>query len=145
MSFFVKAVVHALKAVPALSVRIEGEELVENHYYDVSVAVGTEKGLVVPVLRDCDQSSFAEIEREIVGYAEKARSGTITLEDMQGGCFTITNGGIYGSMLSTPIPNPPQSGILGNAFDSREARGPEWRDRYPPDDVSCAFLRSQGG
>ena len=85
----------------------------ENHYYDVSVAVGTEKGLVVPVLRDCDQSSFAEIEREILGYAEKARSGTITLEDMQGGCFTITNGGIYGSMLSTPIINPPQSGILG--------------------------------
>ena len=113
MSFFVKAVVHALQSVPALNVRIEGEELVENHYYDVSVAVGTEKGLVVPVLRDCDRSSFAEIEKEIVGYAEKARSGTITLEDMQGGCFTITNGGIYGSMLSTPIINPPQSAILG--------------------------------
>jgi 2-oxoglutarate dehydrogenase E2 component (dihydrolipoamide succinyltransferase) len=113
MSFFVKAVVHALQSVPALNVRIEGDELVENHYYDVSVAVGTEKGLVVPVLRDCDRSSFAEIEKEIVGYAEKARSGTITLEDMQGGCFTITNGGIYGSMLSTPIINPPQSAILG--------------------------------
>ena len=113
MSFFVKAVVHALKSVPALNVRIEGDELVENHYYDVSVAVGTEKGLVVPVLRDCDRSSFAEIEKEIVGYAEKARSGNITLEDMQGGCFTITNGGIYGSMLSTPIINPPQSAILG--------------------------------
>ena len=113
MSFFVKAVVHALQSVPALNVRIEGDELVENHYYDVSVAVGTEKGLVVPVLRDCDRSSFAGIEKEIVGYAEKARSGTITLEDMQGGCFTITNGGIYGSMLSTPIINPPQSAILG--------------------------------
>ena len=113
MSFFVKAVVHALQSVPALNVRIEGDELVENHYYDVSVAVGTEKGLVVPVLRDCDRSSFAKIEKEIVGYAEKARSGTITLEDMQGGCFTITNGGIYGSMLSTPIINPPQSAILG--------------------------------
>ncbi len=113
MSFFVKAVVHALKSVPALNVRIEGDELVENHYYDVSVAVGTEKGLVVPVLRDCDRSSFAEIEKEIVGYADKARSGNITLEDMQGGCFTITNGGIYGSMLSTPIINPPQSAILG--------------------------------
>tara|TARA_B100000989_G_scaffold74037_1_gene52155 strand:- start:3066 stop:4388 length:1323 start_codon:yes stop_codon:yes gene_type:complete len=113
MSFFVKAVVHGLKAVPALNVRIEGNELVENHYYDVSVAVGTEKGLVVPVLRDCDKMSFADIEKAIIHYAEKAKAGTISLEDMQGGCFTITNGGIYGSMLSTPIINPPQSGILG--------------------------------
>ena len=113
MSFFVKAVVHGLKAVPALNVRIEGNELVENHYYDVSVAVGTEKGLVVPVLRDCEQMSFADIEKAIIHYAEKAKAGTISLEDMQGGCFTITNGGIYGSMLSTPIINPPQSGILG--------------------------------
>ena len=113
MSFFVKAVVHALKAVPALNVRIEGNELVENHYYDVSVAVGTKKGLVVPVLRDCEQMSFADIEKAIIHYAEKAKAGTISLEDMQGGCFTITNGGIYGSMLSTPIINPPQSGILG--------------------------------
>jgi len=113
MSFFVKAVVHALQAVPGINSRMEGSDLVENHYYDIGVAVGTEKGLVVPVLRDCDQMSFAEIEQGIVGYAEKARSGGITLEDMQGGCFTITNGGIYGSMLSTPIINPPQSGILG--------------------------------
>ncbi len=113
MSFFVKAVVHGLQAVPGLNVRIEGSDLVENHYFDVGVAVGTEKGLVVPVLRDCEKLSFAEIEQGIVGYAEKARSGAITLEDMQGGCFTITNGGIYGSMLSTPILNPPQSGILG--------------------------------
>lgn len=113
MSFFIKAVVHGLQAVPGINVRIEGDELVENHYYDVSVAVGTEKGLVVPVVRKCDQLSFAEIEQSIFGYAEKARSGAITLEDMQGGCFTITNGGIYGSMLSTPIINPPQSGILG--------------------------------
>ena len=113
MSFFVKAVVHALQAVPGINTRMEGSDLVENHYYDVGVAVGTEKGLVVPVLRDCDRMSFAEIEQGIVGYAEKARSGGITLDDMQGGCFTITNGGIYGSMLSTPILNPPQSGILG--------------------------------
>ena len=113
MSFFVKAVVHGLQAVPGLNVRIEGNDLVENHYFDIGVAVGTEKGLVVPVLRDCEKLSFAEIEQGIVGYAEKARSGGITLEDMQGGCFTITNGGIYGSMLSTPIINPPQSGILG--------------------------------
>ena len=113
MSFFVKAVVHALKAVPGLNVRIEGDQLVEHHYYDIGVAVGTERGLVVPVLRDCDQMTFAEIEQGIVGFAEKARSGGITLQDMQGGCFTITNGGIYGSLLSTPIINPPQSGILG--------------------------------
>ena len=113
MSFFVKAVVHGLQAVPGLNVRLEGSDLVENYYFDVGVAVGTEKGLVVPVLRDCEKLSFAEIEQGIVGYAEKARSGGITLEDMQGGCFTITNGGIYGSMLSTPILNPPQSGILG--------------------------------
>ena len=113
MSFFVKAVVHGLQAVPGLNVRLEGSDLVENHYFDVGVAVGTEKGLVVPVLRDCEKLSFAEIEQGIVGYAEKARSGGITLEDMQGGCFTITNGGIYGSMLSTPILNPPQSAILG--------------------------------
>ena len=113
MSFFVKAVVHALKAVPGLNVRIEGDQLIEHHFYDIGVAVGTEKGLVVPVLRDCDQMNFAQIEQGIVGYAEKARTGGITLADMQGGCFTITNGGIYGSLLSTPIINPPQSGILG--------------------------------
>ena len=112
MSFFVKGVVHALRAVPQINSRLEGDELVENHYFDIGVAVGT-KGLVVPVLRDCDQLSFAEIEKYIVDYAKKARSGGITLQDMQGGCFTITNGGIYGSLLSTPILNPPQSGILG--------------------------------
>ena len=110
---FVKGVVHALRAVPQINSRLEGDELVENHYFDVGVAVGTDKGLVVPVLRDCDQLSFAEIEKSIVDYAKKARSGGITLQDMQGGCFTITNGGIYGSLLSTPILNPPQSGILG--------------------------------
>ena len=113
MSFFVKAVVHALKAVPELNVRMEGENLVQNHYFDIGVAVGTKKGLVVPVVRDCEKLSFAEIEQTIVNYAHAARDGKITLQDMQGGCFTITNGGIYGSMLSTPILNPPQSGILG--------------------------------
>jgi 2-oxoglutarate dehydrogenase E2 component (dihydrolipoamide succinyltransferase) len=113
MSFFVKGVVHALRAVPQINSRLEGSELVENHYFDIGVAVGTEKGLVVPVLRDCETLSFAEIEQSIVAYAKKARSGGITLQDMQGGCFTITNGGIYGSLLSTPIINPPQSGILG--------------------------------
>ena len=113
MSFFVKAVVHALKEVPELNVRMEGQNLVQNHYFDIGVAVGTEKGLVVPVVRDCEKLSFAEIEQTIVNYAHAARDGKITLQDMQGGCFTITNGGIYGSMLSTPILNPPQSGILG--------------------------------
>ena len=113
MSFFVKAVVHALKEVPELNVRMEGENLVQNHYFDIGVAVGTEKGLVVPVVRDCEKLSFAEIEQTIINYAHAARDGKITLQDMQGGCFTITNGGIYGSMLSPPILNPPQSGILG--------------------------------
>jgi 2-oxoglutarate dehydrogenase E2 component (dihydrolipoamide succinyltransferase) len=113
MSFFVKAVVEALKAVPQVNARIDGEDIVENHYHDIGVAVGTEKGLVVPVLRDCDTKTFADIEKDIAGYAQKAREGRIQLEDLQGGVFTISNGGIYGSLLSTPIVNPPQSGILG--------------------------------
>jgi len=113
MSFFIKAVVEALQSVPAVNGRIEGDEIVENHFYDIGVAVGTEKGLIVPVIRECDQKSFAQIERDIVDYATKARDGKIGLPDLQGGVFTITNGGIYGSLLSTPIINPPQSGILG--------------------------------
>jgi len=113
MSFFIKAVVEALKAVPQVNARIEGDEIVENHFHDIGVAVGTEKGLVVPVVRDCDRKSFAEIEKDIAGYAAKARDGKLGLPDLQGGVFTITNGGIYGSLLSTPILNPPQSGILG--------------------------------
>lgn len=113
MSFFIKAVVKALKDVPAINAQIEGDELVENHFYDIGVAVGTERGLVVPVIRDCDSLSFADIEKALAGYADKARKGKITIEDLTGGVFTISNGGIYGSMLSTPIVNPPQSGILG--------------------------------
>jgi 2-oxoglutarate dehydrogenase E2 component (dihydrolipoamide succinyltransferase) len=113
MSFFIKAVVEALKSVPQVNARIEGDEIVENHFYDIGVAVGTEKGLIVPVIRDCDQKSFAQIEKDIVDYAVKARDGKLGLPDLQGGVFTITNGGIYGSLLSTPIINPPQSGILG--------------------------------
>ena len=113
MSFFVKAVVQGLKEVEALNARIEGKDVVQNHFYDIGVAVGTEKGLVVPVVRDADQKSFAEIEQSIIDYAMKAREGKIQLEDMQGGSFTISNGGVYGSLLSTPILNPPQSGILG--------------------------------
>jgi 2-oxoglutarate dehydrogenase E2 component (dihydrolipoamide succinyltransferase) len=113
MSFFVKAVVQALQTVPAVNAQIEGDELIQNHYFDIGVAVGTERGLLVPVVRDCDQLSFAGIEKAIGDQAKKAREGKIKIEDLQGGVFTISNGGIYGSMLSTPILNPPQSGILG--------------------------------
>jgi 2-oxoglutarate dehydrogenase E2 component (dihydrolipoamide succinyltransferase) len=113
MSFFAKACVAALQELPAVNAEIQGEELVYKNYYDIGVAVGTPQGLVVPVVRDCDRKSFAEIEAEISGLGRKARDGKLTLEDMTGGTFTITNGGIYGSMLSTPILNAPQSGILG--------------------------------
>ncbi len=113
MSFFVKAVTEALKAVPQINARIDGEDLIQNHFYDIGVAVGTEKGLVVPVIRDADKKSFGEIEQAIGETAAKARDGKLTLEDLQGGVFTISNGGVYGSLLSTPILNPPQSGILG--------------------------------
>jgi len=113
MSFFIKAVVEALKAVPQVNVRVEGDEIVQQHYYDIGVAVGTERGLIVPVLRDCDQKSFAELEKEILGYAAKAKEGKIQVSDLTGGVFTISNGGVYGSLLSTPIINPPQSAILG--------------------------------
>ncbi len=113
MSFFVKAAVQALKEVPEVNGAIEGTDVIQNHYYDISVAIGTEKGLVVPVLRDPDQKGFAQIEKDIIGYANKARDGKITLDDLTGGVFTISNGGVYGSLLSTPIINPPQSAILG--------------------------------
>jgi 2-oxoglutarate dehydrogenase E2 component (dihydrolipoamide succinyltransferase) len=113
MSFFIKAVVDALQSVPEMNVRIDGDDLVQNHYYDIGVAVGTERGLIVPVIRDADKKSFAELEGEIAAYAGKAREGKLQLDDLTGGVFTITNGGIYGSLLSTPILNPPQSGILG--------------------------------
>ena len=113
MSFFIKAVVAALKAVPQVNVRVEGDDLVQNHFYDIGVAVGTERGLMVPVVRDAHRKSFAEIERDLVAYAVKAREGRIEIDDLSGGVFTISNGGIYGSLLSTPILNPPQSGILG--------------------------------
>ena len=113
MSFFIKAVVDALQSVPEMNARIDGDDLVENHYFDIGVAVGTERGLVVPVIRDADKKSFAELEKEVAAYAGKAREGKLHLDDLTGGVFTITNGGIYGSLLSTPILNPPQSGILG--------------------------------
>jgi len=113
MSFFVKACVIGLKNYPSINAEIQGEEIVYKNYYNISIAVGTDRGLVVPVLRETDEMSFADIEKNISSLGQKARDGKITIEDLQGGTFTITNGGIYGSMLSTPILNPPQSAVLG--------------------------------
>ena len=113
MSFFVKAAIEALKAFPAINAEIRGDSIVYKNYYDIGVAVGGGKGLVVPVLRDAERQSFAEIEKSIKDFGTRAQSGKIKLEELQGGTFTITNGGVYGSLLSTPIVNPPQSGVLG--------------------------------
>lgn len=113
MSFFTKAVVNALQSLPAVNARIEGDHIVQQHYYDIGIAVGTEKGLLVPVVRDCEQKSFQEIEQSILDFAKDARESKIQLKDLEGGVFTISNGGIYGSMLSTPIINFPQPAILG--------------------------------
>lgn len=113
MSFFVKACVNALQTYPSVNAEVQGEEIVYKNYYNIGVAVGTEKGLVVPVLGNADELSFAEIEKEIITLGTKAKNNQLSIEELQGGTFTITNGGIYGSMLSTPIINPPQSGVLG--------------------------------
>lgn len=113
MSFFVKATVGALKQFPQLNAEIDGDEIVFKHYYDIGMAIGAEEGLVVPVLRQADRMSFAQIEQAIEAYVQKAREGRLSLEDLRGGTFTITNGGVFGSLLSTPILNPPQVGILG--------------------------------
>lgn len=113
MSFFVKACLVALKEFPAVNAEIEGDELIYKNYYDIGIAVGTPQGLVVPVVRDVDQKSFAQIEKDVANFGQKARDGKLSLQELQGGTFTISNGGIYGSLMSTPILNPPQSGILG--------------------------------
>lgn len=113
MPFFVKAVIGALREFPQLNAELQGEELVLKHYYDIGIAIGDPEGLVVPVLRDADKMSFVQIEKAIAQFVEKARTHTLTLDDLQGGTFTITNGGVFGSLLSTPILNPPQVGILG--------------------------------
>jgi 2-oxoglutarate dehydrogenase E2 component (dihydrolipoamide succinyltransferase) len=113
MSFFTKASIGALKAFPRLNAEIQGNEIVLKHYYDLGIAVSTDEGLIVPVVRDADRKSFAQIEREIADLAKRARSNALTLPELQGGTFTITNGGIFGSLLSTPILNAPQVGILG--------------------------------
>ncbi|MEB3329395.1 MAG: 2-oxo acid dehydrogenase subunit E2, partial [Candidatus Sericytochromatia bacterium] len=113
MSFFVKAVTEALKAYPVINASVNGKDIVYHAFFDIGIAVSTERGLVVPILRDADKMSLAEIEKAIVGYGERARAGKLGLEDLQGGTFSITNGGTFGSMLSTPILNAPQSAILG--------------------------------
>ncbi|MEM5515748.1 2-oxoglutarate dehydrogenase complex dihydrolipoyllysine-residue succinyltransferase [Henriciella sp. AS95] len=113
MGFFTKAIVSALKEIPAVNAEIDGTDIIYKNYYDIGMAVGTEKGLVVPVIRDCDELSLAGIERELGNLAKKARDGDLSIADMQGGTFTVTNGGVYGSLMSTPILNPPQSGVLG--------------------------------
>ncbi len=113
MSFFVKASIEALRRFPIVNASVEGNEIIYHEYYDIGVAVSTDRGLMVPVLRDADALSFAEIEQRIAEYAQRARQGSITLEELAGGTFSITNGGIFGSLMSTPIVNAPQSGILG--------------------------------
>jgi 2-oxoglutarate dehydrogenase E2 component (dihydrolipoamide succinyltransferase) len=113
MAFFVKATIDALRQCPALNAMIEGDEIVYRDYYDIGVAISTDKGLVVPVLRDADRMSFAMIEKTIDSLATRARDSSLNVEELQGGTFTITNGGVFGSLLSTPIVNPPQSGVLG--------------------------------
>ena len=113
MSFFVKACIVALKEIPAVNAEIDGDDIVYKNYYDIGVAVGAEQGLVVPVVRDADQLSFAEIEKKVADLGRRARDGKLSLDELSGGTFTITNGGVYGSLLSTPILNPPQTGILG--------------------------------
>ena len=113
MGFFTKAIVQALKDIPAVNAEIDGSDLIYKNYYHIGVAVGTEKGLVVPVVRDADQKSLAEVEKTIADFGRRARDGQLKIEEMQGGTFTISNGGVYGSLMSTPILNAPQSGILG--------------------------------
>jgi 2-oxoglutarate dehydrogenase E2 component (dihydrolipoamide succinyltransferase) len=113
MGFFVKATIAALKEIPAINAEIDGQDLIYKNHYDIGVAVGTEKGLVVPVIRDADAMSLADVEKAIAAYGKKARDGALAIEDLQGGTFTISNGGVYGSLMSTPILNAPQSGILG--------------------------------
>lgn len=113
MAFFVKATIEALKNCPELNARIEGDDIIYRHYYDIGIAIGVERGLVVPILRDADKLGFADIEHSIEDFALRAREGKLKIDEMMGGTFTISNGGVYGSLLSTPIVNPPQSGVLG--------------------------------
>ena len=142
MSFFTKAVVGALKAFPEMNSELQGDELVLKKYYDIGIAVSTEEGLVVPVVRDADRKTFAEIEQEIAALATKAREGKLALSEIQGGTFTITNGGIYGSLNSTPILNVPQVGILGMHAIQERPVARRRRGGHPPDDEPGRLVRS---
>ncbi len=141
MSFFVKACVAALQEFPAVNAEIDGDEIVYKHFVHMGIAVGGPSGLVVPVIRDADRMSFAEIEAAIAGFGRRARDGQLKLDELTGGTFSITNGGIYGSLMSTPILNPPQSAILGMHKIQDRPMVDRWQDRSPADDVSGGFLR----
>jgi 2-oxoglutarate dehydrogenase E2 component (dihydrolipoamide succinyltransferase) len=140
MGFFVKACVQALREIPAVNAEIDGDDLVFKNYYHIGVAVGTEKGLVVPVIRDAQDMGIADVEKTINAFGKRARDGQLKLEEMQGGTFTISNGGVYGSLMSTPILNAPQSGILGMHRIEERPVGPRRSDCRQADDVSRAVL-----
>ena len=141
MGFFVRACVQALKEIPAVNAEIDGADIIYKNYYHIGIAVGTERGLVVPVVRDCDQKSLAEIEKSIADFGHRARDGALKIDEMQGGTFTITNGGIYGSLMSTPILNAPQSGILGMHKIQDRPMVVAGKVEIAADDVSGAVLR----
>ncbi len=141
MSFFVKAAVHALRKFPVVNASIDGNDIVYHGYYDIGIAVGSPRGLVVPILRNADQLSLADIEKQIADFGKRAQEGKLTIEELTGGTFSISNGGVFGSMLSTPIINPPQSAILGVHATQRAPGGRERPGRDPPDQLSRALLR----
>ena len=142
MGFFVKAAVHALKKFPLVNASIDGTDIVYHGYYDIGIAVGSPRGLVVPIIRDADQLSIAEIEKQIADFGKRAQEGKLTVEELTGGTYTISNGGVFGSMLSTPIINPPQSAILGVHATKERAVVGERSDRRPADELSRAVVRS---
>jgi 2-oxoglutarate dehydrogenase E2 component (dihydrolipoamide succinyltransferase) len=141
MSFFVKAAVAALKKYPVLNASVDGNDIVYHGYFDIGIAVGSPRGLVVPILRDADQMSLAQIEKKIAEFGVKAKDGKISIEELTGGTFSISNGGVFGSMLSTPIINPPQSAILGVHATKDRAGGRKRPDRDPPDQLPRHVLR----
>ena len=142
MSFFVKASVHALKKFPVVNASVDGTDIVYHGYFDIGIAVASPRGLVVPIVRNADQLSLADIEKQIADFGKRAQEGKLTIEELTGGTFSISNGGVFGSMLSTPIINPPQSAILGMHATKERAGGGERPDRDPPDELSGAVLRS---
>ena len=142
MSFFVKASVHALKKFPVVNASVDGTDIIYHGYYDIGIAVASPRGLVVPILRNVDQMSLAEIEKQIADFAKRAQDGKLAIEELTGGTFSISNGGVFGSMLSTPIINPPQSAILGIHATKERAGGGERPDRDPADELSGAVVRS---